>query len=287
MPIIIGNALNSNNKKVLDKMHKMDFEFIRRQVVAQIRDGAEFIELNAVSLFQNEIPFLKRAISIIESCGGKALVRSENVETLSEVIKTAKNELVIGDIEYNPPKIDTILKMAKGRNVKIIARATEPGKEKENGDYSPERSLLIAQMYIDYLLDNGMKRDDFLLDPVVRPLEEDFCNGRNFLTTLELFKLDFPQVKTIANLYVLSEGLPMRCLISSNFVSLAIEKGLDYIVLDVLEKSIIESIITTLSIIGKDRNMQSYLSFCRNNREAKKRGIKNARSPNKKNTNPG
>ncbi len=287
MPIIIGNALNSNNKKVLDKMHKMDFEFIRRQVVTQIRDGAEFIELNAVSLFQNEIPFLKRAISIIESCGGKALVRSENVETLSEVIKTAKNELVIGDIEYNPPKIDAILKMTRGRNVKIIARATEPGKEKENGDYSPERSLLIAQMYIDYLLDNGLKRDDFLLDPVVRPLEEDFYNGKNFLTTLELFKLDFPQVKTIANLYVLSEGLPMRGLISSNFVSLAIEKGLDYIVLDVLEKSIIESIITTLSIIGKDRNMQSYLSFCRNNREAKKRGAKNARPPNKKDLNPG
>jgi len=90
MPIIIGNALNSNNKKVLDKMHKMDFEFIRRQVVAQIKDGAEFIELNAVSLFQNEIPFLKRAVGLIEGCGGKALVRSENVESLSEVIKTSK-----------------------------------------------------------------------------------------------------------------------------------------------------------------------------------------------------
>ena len=118
-----------------------------------------------------------------------------------------------------------------------------------------------------------MARTHILLDPVVRPLEEDFYNGRNFLTTLELFKLDFPQVKTIANLSVLSEGLPMRGLISTNFVSLAIEKGLDYIVLDVLEKSIIESVITTLSIIGKDRNMQSYLSFCRNNRESRKRGL--------------
>jgi len=78
----------------------------------------------------------------------------------------------------------------------------------------------------------------------------------------------------------------MRCLISSNFVSLAIEKGLDYIVLDALDKTIIESIITTLSIIGKDRNMQSYLSFCRNNREARKRGEQseqgeqNGRPPN-------
>lgn len=275
MPTIIGNALNSNNKKVLDKMHKMDFAFVRRQVINQIRNGAEFIELSAVSLLHNEISFLKRAIGIIESCGGKALVRSESVETLREIIKIAKNELAVGDIEYNTAKIDAILEVARDRNVKLIARTIEPGKEKENGNISPERSLLIAQLYVDYLLDNGMKRSDILLDPIVRPLEEDFYNGRNFLITLELFKLDFPQVKTIANLSILSEGLPMRGLISSNFVSLAIEKGLDYIVLDVLEKSIIESIITTLSIIGKDRNMQSYLSFCRNNREAKKRGMQN------------
>ncbi|MCP5107941.1 MAG: hypothetical protein GY950_31420, partial [bacterium] len=247
-------------------------EFIRKEVIAQIRDGAEFIELNAVSLLDNEIVFLEEAVDIIEGCGGKALVRSDNVETLTHVMKAANNELVIGDIEFDKEKIDAILENTSGRNIKLIARISEPGRENGN-DNSPEKSLLIAQMYIDYLLDNGMKRCDILLDPVVRPLEEDFYNGRNFLATLELFKLDFPQVKTIANLSVLSEGLPMRGLISSNFVSLAIEKGLDYIVLDVLEKTIIESIITTLSIIGKDRNMQSYLSFCRSNREARRRGI--------------
>lgn len=270
MITIVGNALNSNNKKVLDKMHKMDFEYIRREVIAQIRDGAEFIELNATSLLHNEFPFLREALHIIESCGGKALVRSESVEILMEIVKLAKNELLIGDIEYNTDKINVVLEVIRNRNVKIIARIVDAGKE--NGpDHSPEKSLLIAQMYIDYLLDHGMKRSHILLDPVVRPLEEDFYNGRNFLTTLELFKLDFPQVKTIANLSALSEGLPMRGLISSNFVSLAIEKGLDYIVLDVLDKSIIESIITTLSIIGKDRNMQSYLTFCRNNRESRKK----------------
>ncbi|MCP4214741.1 MAG: hypothetical protein GY765_08785 [bacterium] len=269
MITIIGNTLNSNNKKILDKMHKMDFEFIRREVIAQISDGAEFIELNAVSLLHHEVPFLREAVRIIESSGGKALVRSDNLETLLEVIAFAKNELVVGDIEFNRQKLDTILEASKGKNVKIIAKIQNPDDDEDN---SPEKSLLIAQIYIDYLLDRGMKRSNILLDPVVRPLEEDFYNGRNFLTTLELFKLDFPQVKTIASLSTLSEGLPMRPLISSNFVSLAIEKGLDYIVLDVLEKSIIESIITTLTIIGKDRNMQSYLSFCRNNRESRRKG---------------
>lgn len=270
MITIIGNVLNANNKKILDKMNKMDFEFIRREVIAQIEDGAEFIELNAVSLLENEMPFLREAIQIIENSGSKALVRSSNLSTLLEVIGMVKNEVVIGDIEFDKEKINAILTAAQGKKVKLIASITDDNNEEP---MTPEKSLLIAQMFLDYLLDNGVNRDDILLDPVVRPLEDNCDNGKLFLNTLELFKLDFPQVKTIANLYVLSEGLPMRYLISSNFVSLAIEKGLDYVVLDNLEKSIIESIITTLTIIGKDRNMQAYLSFCRNNRELKKRGV--------------
>ena len=272
MITIVGNALNSNNKKVLDKMNKMDFEYVKKEVLAQIADGAEFIELNANSLMENELPFLHQAIAIIEGSGAKAPVRSESIETLVDVIKVVKNDVVVGDIEYDKEKLDRLLETARdtnGKDIKIVAVVKEKG---EDNHSSPEKSLLIAQMYIDYLLDNGMKRENILLDPVLRPLEEDLSNGKLFLNTLELFKLDFPQVKTIANLSALSEGLPMRCLISSHFVSLAIEKGLDYVVLDALEKPIIESIITTLTIIGKDKNLQSYLTFCRNNREARRKG---------------
>jgi 5-methyltetrahydrofolate--homocysteine methyltransferase len=269
MITLVGNVLNSNNKKVLDKMHKMDFEYVRREVIAQIEDGAEFIELNAVSLLDNEVPFLKEAVRIIEMCGSKPMVRSNNVETLVEIMKMVKNEVVIGDIEFDMQKIDIILETVKGKNAKLIASIRDP---KDDDDVSPEKSLLIAQKYVDYLLDCGFKRADILLDPVVRPLEQHNENGKMFLNTLELFKLDFPQVKTIASLSALSEGLPMRWLISSNFVTLAIEKGLDYIVLDVMEKPIIESIITTLMIVGKDKNMQSYLRFCRDNRESKRKG---------------
>jgi len=265
---IIGNSLNSCNKKVLDKMNKMDFEYIRKEVIGQIDQGAEYIELNANSLLHNEIPFLREVIPIVEEVGGKVLVRSRNTETLLEVVRIAKNGVVIGDVEFNKRKITKILDAVKEDHVKLVALIRD--KEKDESVY-PEKSLLIAQKYVDFLLDHGVKREDILLDPMVRPLEDNFSNGKTFLNTLELFKLDFPQVKTIANLSCLSEGLPKRHLINAYFLSLAIEKGLDYIVLNILEKSVVESITSTLSIIGKDKNMQAYLKFCRDSREAKAR----------------
>ncbi len=266
MVTLIGNSLNSTNKKILDKMNKMDILFIEKESQAQLNNGAEYIELNAVSLLDNELPFLIKAINVIEGIGGKVLVRSRNIDTLIKIAEVAKNEIILGDIEFDKKKIDKILKVAGNGKIKMIALIKDNGKAPS----SPEKSLYIAQTFVDYLLDKGVDRNDILLDPMISSLEENCDNGKKFLDTLELFKLDFPRVKTIAHLIDLSEGLPKRQLISAHFVSLAIEKGLDYVSLNTLEETILQSVITTLSIIGRDKNMQSYIKFCRSSRELKK-----------------
>ena len=281
MTTIIGNRLNSANKKVLDRMNKMDFEFIRRETRCQIEYGADFIELNAISLLHNEIPFLKAAIPILEGIGAKVMVISENADALREALLVSKKEVIIGAVEFDLEKINFLLDPIKKRKAKMIALIKEKG---HNSYYSPEKSLLIAQRYVDYLLDNGIQREDILLDPMVRPLEESFSNGKIFLNTLELFKLDFPQVRTLAHVSLLSEGLPKKQIIVSYFVSLALCRGLDYIVANVLDENVLESIITTLSIIGKDKNLHSYLRYCRNHKECKQKGIKDGGSKNKRNS---
>lgn len=282
MTSIVGNKLNSANKKVLDRMNKKDFEFIRREAQMQIEAGAEYIELNALSLLHNETPFLREIIPMLEKLGSKLVVVSENVEALKQSLLIAKNPIIIGAVEYDIEKIDYLIDTVMAKNAKIIALIKD---KRNNHSNSPEKSLLIAQKYIDYLLDRGMKRQDILLDPLIRPLEEDFNSGRVFLDTLELFKLDFPQVKTMANVSMLAEGLPKRQLIASYFVSLAIAKGLDYIVTNVLDESFIASIITTMSIIGKDRNLQTYLKYCRSHKENKAKGSKDAGTKDKRDLN--
>lgn len=282
MTTIVGNKLNSANKKVLDRMNKMDFEFIKREALTQIESGAEYIEVNALSLLHNETPFLLEIIPMLEKLGSKLVIVSENVETLKQVLLISKNPIIIGAVEYDIEKIDYLIDTVMEKNAKLIALIKD---KRINHSSTPEKSLLIAQKYIDYLLDRGMKRQDILLDPLILPLEEDFNSGRVFLDTLELFKLDFPQVKTMANVSQLSEGLPKRHLIASYFVSLAIAKGLDYIVTNVLDENFIESIITTMSLIGKDKNLQSYLKYCRNHKESKLKGIKDGGSKNKRDLN--
>src|SRR4030042_898862 len=148
MITIIGNSLNSCNKKVLDKMNKMDFEFIRKEIKSQIEMGAEYIQLNAVSLLHNEIPFLREVIPVVEENGGKVLIRSNHTETLREAVRISKKEVVIGDIEFNRKKLDTLMDIFQEDHVKIIALIKENDSDKS---VSPEKSLLIAQKFVDFL----------------------------------------------------------------------------------------------------------------------------------------
>ena len=235
MTTIVGNKLNSANKKILDRMNKMDLEFIRKEAQIQIEAGAEYIEINALSLLHNETPFLLEIIPMLEKLGAKLVIISENAEALKQALLVSRNPIIVGAVEYDIEKINYLINTIMEKNAKIIALIKD---KRNNHSNTPEKSLLIAQRYIDYLLDRGMKRQDILLDPQICSLEENFNSGRVFLDTLELFKLDFPQVKTMANVSLLSEGLPKRHLIASYFVSLAIAKGLDYIVTNVLDEKL-------------------------------------------------
>ncbi len=268
---IIGNSLNATNKKVLEKMNKMDFDYIQREAFTQLSNGATFIAINATSLLENELSFLTKVIPLIENMDGKVYVQSKNIDIIIEAIKISTKEMIIGDIAFDKAIINKIVKYLKERELKIVARIAD---EKEDTIY-PEKSLLIAQLYVDYLLDAGIARDRILLDPVVKPLEDNYTNGKNFLNTLELFKLDFPQVKTIAKLTNLSDGMPNRKTINAHFISLAIENGLDYFVINAENDLAKAAITSTMSIIGKDRNCKNYISYCREKKNLKENNLKN------------
>jgi 5-methyltetrahydrofolate--homocysteine methyltransferase len=90
MTTIIGNKLNSANKKILDRMNKMDFDFIKKEAISQIESGAEYIEVNALSLLHNETPFLRKIVPMLEKLGAKLMVISENVEALKEALLISK-----------------------------------------------------------------------------------------------------------------------------------------------------------------------------------------------------
>lgn len=272
MLTVVGNSLNSGNKKVLDKMAKIDLEYIRKETLQQKAGGAQYIKLDATSLQENELDYLCQAIPVVEEQGAHVMVYSNTMSTLLEVIPLARKEIIVGPVEFRREKIDPLLERMATAKLPVKLVASTVNADRPDDDICPEAALLTAQEFLDYLLDQGVSRSDILLDPVVRSLESNPRNGKVFLNTLELFKLDFPQVGTIANLSALSEGLPRRENISPFFLALAMAKGLDFAVMNVQETGMAKALVVTTAIIGKDRNLESYTDFCRQDRTARSSG---------------
>jgi len=267
MAVIIGNRLDSSNKKVLDRMTKKDFEFVRREAQAQMELGAGYIEINATFLLHHEWDFLQGALQMVEELGGRAMLVSQDINIIREALKLSRNEMIVGNFEYNPDLLLTILDLVKEKNAKIVAQV----KTNNQHSISPEQSLYIALQYIDFLLDNGVRREDILLNPVVMPIDADYYNGRVYLDTLELFKLDFPQISTIADISNFCEGLPRKNLLTAFFLSLALSRGLDYVVTNILDGNTGEAVSATLALTGRDRNLMNYKKFCQQQRKQKEK----------------
>jgi len=276
---LIGNKLCSGNKKVLDRMHKNDLEFMKRESWNQINRGAKYVELNAEGLLQDELPFLKKAVNYLEAEGINLMVFSSNLEVLLEIALISRREILLGDIPFDKTFLKKFLPIIREKNIKIISAVSA---ENTNFNDIPETSLLIAQSFLDFLLDNNIKRENILLKPPIQNLENNYQAAKIFLSTLELFKLDFPNIMTIADLGFITDGLPKKSIISSYLTSIAISRGLDYIITNVLDSDIKECIVTTLSIIGKDHNLQNYYRFFRNHRSPLKEELSGSVSNNER-----
>ncbi len=265
MAVIIGNRLDSSNKKVLDRMTKKDFDFVRREAQAQIEMGAEYVEINATFLLHHEWDFLQGAIQVVEEAGGRVMLVSQDLKIIRDALQMTSREMIIGNFEYDPEQLLAVLDLVKEKKAKIVALIKTGGQQA----ISPEQSLFIALQYIDFLLDNGVRREEILLNPMIMPLDSDYSNGRVYLDTLELFKMDFPQISTIADISNFCEGLPRKNLLTAFFLSLALSRGLDYVVTNILDGSTSEALTSTMALTGRDRSLLNYKKFCQQQRKQK------------------
>ncbi len=261
---IIGYPLDVRNRQFFDKINKHDFKFIKGEINKQVKGSAEYIYISADFLKNDELPFLLKTINIVENLGAKAMICSRNFDVLKELV-ALKKEIIIGNLFFSPREIEPLVDSVRDKDIKIVALVTENW---DDFDVFPEKSLFVAQMFVDYLLDAGIKRENILLQPMLPTLDSGGDVGKIFLNTLELFKLDFPHIPIIVQSGEISLNLPRSDILESILLSLAVEKGIDYLITDINLPRVKEALLATLAIIGKDTKLNKYYNLCKRPRRS-------------------
>jgi len=57
--LIVGERINATNKRIAQAIQEKDADFIRKEAMAQVEAGADYIDVNAVPFREKEIEYLE------------------------------------------------------------------------------------------------------------------------------------------------------------------------------------------------------------------------------------
>ena len=123
--------------------------------------------------------------------------------------------------------------------------------------------IKIASQIIDNLAGYGIDLDNIYIDPLVKAISTDPNSAIVALNTIKQVREKYPKVHTICGVSNISFGLPYRKQINETFIVMAIERGLDTVIVDPCDKQLMANIITARLLLGEDEYCLNYINAYR------------------------
>lgn len=264
--IIIGERLNSSRSAVLSAMARRDDGFLIAQAQDQEKAGAAYIDLNCAALLEEEAAGLTWAVPLIQKHVKAPLsLDSPNPEALAAALKIHRGRALLNSLSGEPKKLAALLPLIREHRPKVIVLCLD----EEGAPKDAEAVYSLGARLVERLLAQGLASEDIFLDALVHPVGVEAAAPRRFLRSLALLKERLPQVRTIAGLSNVSFGLPERRLVNRTFLTLALAEGLDAAILDPLDKDLMDTLVASEALLGRDESLKGFLRHARAKKSSK------------------
>ena len=254
--IIIGELINASRKPIASHITKSDGQAIQNLAKDQYDAGANYIDINAGVFTDREIEYLKWMIQLVQEVVPiPCCIDSPNPKAIEAAMVVHDGIPMINSISLEKDRFEQLLPVVAGTDLKVVALCMSEEGMPETAD----QRLRIADKLINELVSNNVALENIYVDPLVQPISVKQSFGNEFLDAIEQIMTTFKGVHTTCGLSNISYGLPNRQLLNRQFMGLAISRGLDSAIVDPLNSSMMEVILATETLCGKDEYCRNYL----------------------------
>lgn len=261
--LIIGELINAARSRVRAALLNRDAEYLQSLALRQDAAGVHYLDLNVsfeAGEKEDEIEHMKWAIEVIRSVTAKPLVLSATrVEVLRIGLIYHGPGAMVNAVSAEEERREPFLRLA--REFDCVVLALPVGKNGLPVDISSR--VAFCQEIIRAAEREKFPTENLYFDALALPLSIGEKNGLQALKTIHIFKKEL-NVKTVIGLTNISYGFPLRRLLERTFLVLAIYEGLDAVILNPLEQTVMSSLQAALLMAGLDPRGENYLSAFRN-----------------------
>lgn len=255
--IICGERLNPTGKKKLKQaLAEENYSYLQQEALAQKESGADFLDLNVGIPNCNETALLCNAVKKIqEICDLPLQLDSSNPNALKEAIRLYNGVPMINSINGDKASLDALLPLVASFRTPVVALPLNESGIPENA----EGRVAIAEHIIAKATEYGIDKQLLVFDGLVMAVSSNQQYGRVTLNTISaLHNMGFLTTIGLSNV---SFGLPERAYLNRTFLALALENGLDFPIMNPLDKDTTEVVKSYMALTGNDINCQSYIDF--------------------------
>lgn len=261
--IIIGEKINGAIPSVKKAIEERNHAYIAQLASRQTEAGASYLDICAGTGTDQELDALTWLIDVVQDATDTPLcIDSPDPRMLEKVFVKAARPGLLNSISLEGEKCAVILPLLQDNNWQVIALACD-----QTGIAADaEDKIRLAFQLIEVAQAYGVTPDRIHLDPLVLALSAVNDAALNFFEAVRRIKEKYPTVNVTAALSNISYGMPARKLVNCNFLTLAIQAGLDSVIADPLNREVIGTIFATEVLLSRDK-------FCRKYNMAFRKGL--------------
>ncbi|WP_407313536.1 methyltetrahydrofolate cobalamin methyltransferase [Desulfosporosinus sp. SB140] len=258
---IVGELINASRKPIRAAIEAQDTAAIQKVAVDELEAGANYIDVNAGIFVGKEANYLKWLVEIVQEAtsGAPCCLDSPDPKAIEKALSVHKGVAMINSISLEKERFQGLLPLIAGTDHKVVALCMSD----EGMPETTDDRLAIADKLINGLVQNNIPMDNIFVDPLVQPVSTKDTFGIEFLEAVERIMTTFKGIHTMCGLSNISYGLPIRKLLNQSFAVMAIDRGLDGLIINPLDRQMMANIIAAETIAGRDSYCAAYLGAYR------------------------
>ena len=227
---------------------------VKRDALAQVKAGAQVLDVNMGVAGIDQAPVMKRAIEELSMLVDLPLaIDTSDTAALEAGLKQYPGRALINSVSAEPERLEQFLPLAKRYGAAILCLPISPSGVPAT---APERVAVIRQI-LAAAQAQGLRKNDFILDALTLTVAAEADAALQTLATLRSYREEFGYPSTMG-LSNISFGLPARDAVNTSFAAMAFAAGLDAPILNPLHQGMMQTAAASMALTGRDSNGRRY-----------------------------
>jgi 5-methyltetrahydrofolate corrinoid/iron sulfur protein methyltransferase len=264
---LIGERINGMFLDVKQAIADNDKKVIQDLAIEQTKAGATYLDVNVGTAAADQEGTIQWLVeSIQEVCQTPICLDSQKPNVIAAGLKVlnADNGGMLNSTPLNKKSdediLDKYLDMATqaGPKVNVITLTMD----KNGVPQDVDTRVAIAAEIVQKAMEKGFDTQRLFIDPIILPVKVPNAQmqPQNILAAIEQIQfLSDPSPHMTMGLSNLSQGTNERSLINRVFVAMAISRGMDSSIADVLDKDFMNVVATSEMLMNKQIYSDSFL----------------------------